>query len=94
MEKTIRVIAEGRGQSFARHTVKTKTRDDVVLRVVGQMEPCKLALAPIGVNGDDWPVVLWPDGTGEIALAFESKNENGQWERWDLGKLAMGGNVQ
>ena len=80
----IEILAKGRGMSFARNIRKIESKEDgVYLEVYGEPEECLLGILP-GEDGSRFPLLCFPDGKGEIALDFETQDENGEWHRYDI----------
>lgn len=89
--ESIEPVGIGRGMSFRRNLRETTTQDgEPAWEVYGEPHECLLVLVP-GLYQDDpdtrMPMLLFPDGVGEVAISFETRDENGNWQMVDLTKL-------
>ena len=82
----VRIIASGRGRSM-RETIR-KTEQEGVWAFDRETKPREAMLVLVQINKIWWPFLLYPDGTGEMAIEFEEQDEKGEWKKLDLVKIS------
>ena len=89
----IEIVAEGRGMTFSGNVSRQAGNQYEV--GVGQWQEGYLAWVSDIVMGDPdakMPFLIHPDGMGEMALAFEVQDEDGNWLPISL--FSEGGDAQ